>query len=58
MVNYCCGRGDKPAIMALISAATAATERARASADQFCQAWVPPEEDRMMYTAVGHSLPP
>lgn len=27
-------------MMALFSAATAATERARASADQFCQAWV------------------
>lgn len=45
-------------MMALISAATTATERARASADQSCQAWVPLEEDRMMYTVVDHFLWP
>lgn len=37
-------------MMALFSAATSSTEKARAGVDHLYQAWVPLEEDRMMYS--------
>jgi hypothetical protein len=47
-------------MIALFSAATSTTEKARASVDQLCQpglgAWDPPVEDRMMCS--GYSIAP
>lgn len=47
----------KPTMMALFSAATSSTERARASVDQLYHAWVPLEEDRMMYSVYKYCPP-